>query len=189
MLEMLHRADVGALTPFREGHDLWPPGSHYRHHRRGHELIRVVQKVGGDHVEAVLRGRAEFALLVDEPLIIVCSRFGAALPWAEGAFHWHRVPQPDRAWPALADGPDSGAALDVSLVEALDGRVRAHRRVTLSPGFTRVLHEALLEQARFTYDPNEEGRALATLFRHYPMVEAMVAFATVRAVAPAVADA
>ncbi|MBV8556915.1 MAG: hypothetical protein JO116_15240, partial [Planctomycetaceae bacterium] len=87
-----------------------------------------------------------------------------------------------------ADGPDAGAALDVSLVEALDGRIRARRRVALSPAFTRVLHEAILEQARFTYDPSEEDRALATLFRRYPTVEAMVAFATVRAVATAVAD-
>jgi hypothetical protein len=183
VLETLHPPDMGALKPFREGRDHWPPGSHYRHHCGGHELIRVVLKVGDDHVAAVRRGRAEFALLVDEPLIIVCSRFGAALPWAEGVFHWHRVPRPERAWPALADGPDAGAALDVSLVEALDGRVRTSRRVTLSPSFTRVLHEAILEQARFTYDPSEVDRALATLFRRYPTVEAMVAFATVRSVA------
>ncbi|MBV8232686.1 MAG: hypothetical protein JO329_22115 [Planctomycetaceae bacterium] len=185
MLETLHPPDMGALTPFREGRDRWPPGSHYRHHRGGHELIRVVRKIGDDHVAAFLRGRAEFALLVDDPLIIVCSRFGAALPWAEGVFHWHRVPRPERAWPALADDPDAGAALDVSLVEARDGRIRARRRVTLSPAFTRVLHEQILEQARCTYDPSEVDRALATLFRRFPTVEAMVAFATVRAVADA----
>ena len=67
------------------------------------------------------------------------------------------------------------------LLEATGGRVRAARSLTLPLDFTRVLHEAILEQARFTYDPGEERRALEALLRRCPTPGSLVGYASARA--------
>lgn len=180
MLGTVPWPEVQTLTPFVEGQTLWPQGAHYRYHRGGHDLARVVHGVEDDHVEAMERGEAEFAVVLVEPLIVFCSRFGTALPWLGGSFHWQRVPRPERGLPALGPDLGTGVPLHIALVESKDGRVRAARTATLSSEFTRVLHEAILEQARFSYDPIAERRALDGLLRRYPSVGVLVAHATVR---------
>lgn len=165
---------------------LWAPGSqgsHYRCSREGHQLRRVVESASETQIAALTDGEAEFALVLDDPLIVVCSRFGTALPWSGGAFHWHRVPRLERMWPAPPSSLNEGVVLDVALVEADDGRVRASRSVWLAPEFAKVLHEAILEQARFPYDPSDERRALTGLFRRYPSIGCLVANASARTIA------
>jgi hypothetical protein len=180
VLDTVAQVEVSRLGRFLEGRTRWAEGSHYRHHRGGHELVRVARGVVDDQVEAVGHGAAEFALVLEGPAIVFCSRFGSALPWLGSPFHWHRVAVEERDWPEAASRIESGARLKVQLIEAGDGSVRATRDVVLSLPFTRVLHEAILEQARFSYEPSVERRALANLLRRCPKPGALVANATIR---------
>jgi hypothetical protein len=160
----------------------WPLGSHYQYRSDRHELIRVVERIEDEHRASISRGVAEFALVLEGPLLVFCSRFGAALPWSGAAFHCHRLPRAERTLPP-AGVADSGVGMDVRLIEARDGHVGAERVVTLPAPFARVLHEAILEQARFSYDPCAERRALEGLQRRCPTPGALLAYATMRTVA------
>jgi hypothetical protein len=159
-----------------------PPGSYYQYRSDRHELIRVIGRIEDEHRAAIGRGDAEFALVLEGPLLVFCSRFGAALPWSGSAYHWHRVPRAERTLPP-AGAADAGVAMDVRLIEPREVRAEVARVVMLPAPFARVLHEAILEQARCSYDPSSERRALEGLRRRCPTLGALVAYATLRTVA------
>jgi hypothetical protein len=160
----------------------WDLGSHYQYRSERHELIRVVERVNDKHMAAIRHGTAEFALVLEGPLLVFCSQFGEVLPWSASSYLWHRLPRGERTLPS-GQGTASSVTLDVSLLDARDGQTRAARAVLLPSAFVRVLHEAILEQARFPFDPSAERRALDALRRRCPSTRALVAYATVRAVA------
>ena len=69
---------------------------------------------------------------------------------------------------------------DHELLTLLDG-VNEFITPSLPIGFTLVLFEAILEQARFNYDPTEERRALSDLARRCPTPGSLVGYASVKA--------
>jgi hypothetical protein len=178
--DILKQFSARTSKPSNEGLVAWPRGSGYRYDRDGHRLSRTVQGATGAQVAALEHGECELALVLEEPLLIVCSRFGEVLPWSAAAFSWQQIPRPARVLPQEVDTSGSGTALVASLVEASDDRVVARRIVPLTLPFTRALHEAILEQARFPYDPSHERRALDGLRRRCPGIGGLVANATIR---------
>ncbi|MEO6808281.1 MAG: hypothetical protein ABI353_04130 [Isosphaeraceae bacterium] len=159
----------------------WPEGAQYIYNQLGHHLNVSIRGVTAAQVEAVRDEEAEFALFADEPLILVCCRFGAAVPWMIATFCWHLVPRPMRNLPPAAGLPgEQPLKLAVRLLEMKDGSVRAERELSLDLDFTRALHEAILDQARLNFDPRSLERAQAGLERHYPTPPAVVARARVR---------
>ncbi len=181
MLDMLTQSEVLSTYPFIDGHRDWPEGAIYRYDRGGHELLRVVDGVDEAMVADVTGGPVELALLIDGPLVVLCSRVGETIPWAGAAYHWHRVRRSDRILPPSGVDTVAGSRLDLILMEARGGRVRATRPLTLPADFSRVLHEAILEQARFTYNPGTERRAMETLLRRCPNPNTLAAFSSIRA--------
>jgi hypothetical protein len=146
----------------------------------GHHLNLSIRGLTDAQVKAVRDEDAEFALVVEEPLILVCCRFGAAVPWMIATFCWHLVPRPMRSLPPAAGLPgEEPLRLAVRLLELKDGSVRAERKLPLDLDFTRALHEAILDQARLNFDPRSLERTQAGLERHYPTPSAVVARARV----------
>jgi len=162
------------------GQGVWPWGSVYRFDSRGHQVLRIVHGVTEDHVAALHQGECELAVVLEEPLLIVCSRFGEGLPWSAAAFHWQRLPRSTRVLPQEGEPTGIDATLTATLIEATDERIVARRAVSLPPPFARALNEAILEQARFPYDPSHERRALDGLRRRCPGIGGLVANSTIR---------
>ena len=131
--------------PYVAGRMRWPPAARYSYRCDGHELILFVRGVTDCQEADLRRGQAELALVVDGGAIVLCSRFGATLPWSHAApYRWCRVPRAERGVPPAPElMPDRHAQLRVALVEADDGRVRALRAVRLTPAFTTALHAAI----------------------------------------------
>jgi hypothetical protein len=170
------RSPQGVVAPRREG-------ARYTYDVGEHELILTLRDVGDRQVEAVRRGEAEFALLLDDPLILIGARFGDAVPWTFASYCWHLLPRGARALPPASGAPgEARALLHVALVDWGSGQVRAERNVTLWLEFTRALHEAIREQARTVFDPKEHERALARLRRAHPSPEALAARAAHRTI-------
>jgi hypothetical protein len=142
------------------------------------ELSLLARAPEDRQIEAVRQGEAEFALVIEEPMALLCYRFGTAIPWSA-------VPVLDNkpildVRPAGAAHCESRALLSTTLVEAARLTVLASRNVTLSLDFSRVLNEWIRDQARLPFDPREQSRALNRLRRRCPNDRALVAFATVR---------
>jgi hypothetical protein len=180
VLDVFAQSDILSTFPFIEGRRDWPEGAIYRYDRTGHEILRIVRGVDDELAASVARGPVDLALITTEPLIVVCSRVEGVLPWAGASFHWHRVRHSDRILPAPGNDSALDSRIDLMLLEGQGGRVRVARSLTLPADFTRMLHDAILEQSRYTYDPGEERRAMETLLRRCPTPGSLLAYASTK---------
>jgi hypothetical protein len=148
-----------------------------------HELLLTTPEITAEQAEALKRADAEFALVIEEPAILLCVRFGDSIPWSATPLFWHALPRESRRLPPAPHSPEEmRALLQVTLAESATRRLRVVRNVTLWLDFTRSLHEAIRDQARTTFDPNEHERVLSRLRLRHPTVESLVASARVRCV-------
>ena len=59
---------------------------------------------------------------------------------------------------------EARALLWITLVGAEDGIIHAQRGMTLSPAFTRALHDAIRDQAMGRFDPSDCTAAISRLY-------------------------
>ena len=109
------------------------------------------------------RGRAEFGLFIEGDLMIFLYRFGHG-EWSDAPFSIHMVPASESVLPALLTG-EQRVALNVVLVSANDGIVRALRLVSFSPEFSQRLHAAILAQAALSFDQAAYDAHLARIYK------------------------
>jgi hypothetical protein len=144
-----------------------------------HELVLPARDVAGE-AEAVAGGPAEFALVEEEPLLLLCHRFGDVIPWSMATYcPW---PPRERGRCPAEDPLEARAILHVRLIAPDRDAELARRNVTLSLQFTRALRAALRDQGRFSPDPVELKRTLQRLRRRYPTTDALVGHAAVRTI-------
>lgn len=165
----------------------WPEGAQFQYRGGQAELVLFYPDPSRHEIEAVRKGSSEFGLVVEPPLVVLLYTFGAAkgIPWCDAPFSYHRLKaaRPTEAVlpPAWEEGsPETRAILQVLLVDASSGILRAMRAVSLSPEFTRTLHRAIWEQAHREEGPGEFDRALNDLYTRFPTSERLLTTAVAR---------
>lgn len=147
-----------------------PPGGEatlsYRY--GGYDLVLPAE---GDSRQAVLRGEAEFALIVEEPLILLAYHFGEKSPWSLAPFIWHDLPRCEQMPPRETN---DRALLSIASGSQGSRESRLLRNVTLSLDFTRALNDAVRERAKFPHNPYEDARALTALRRRFSSAGSML---------------
>jgi hypothetical protein len=156
---------VGELVSRRRRE--WPPGAEFAFGPGGHELTLFHPLIRPELIEDVRRGPAEFALIVRPPVIVLAYRFGETIPWEDTAYCWHLQPEFRRVIPGAIVVAEIRSLLWITLVGAEDGIIHAQRGMTLSPSFTRALHDAIRAQAMSPFDPHECTAAISTLYPPY----------------------
>ena len=139
-----------------------------------------ISNIEDDVVYDVRQGEVELALIVELPLIVVAYRFGQSIPWNDVPYSWHLQPMSWRVIPTLKLSLETRALLWITLVGADDGLIHAQRGVTLSPSFTRSLHEAVRAQALMAFDPDDCTSAISKVFLNYPSTVDRLALAQAR---------
>lgn len=146
-----------------------PGGARYEYRRGAHRLELSFRDVDDHMVETIKQTDAEFALVVESPLLVLGYRFGDSASWSYTApFNWHMVTRDERVVPAEVDLSDDTysrlwATLWITLVDAGSGALRARRSVALRPEFTHALHTTLRQQAREPFCGAAGDHALAWL--------------------------
>jgi hypothetical protein len=151
--ELLHR-----------GHRSWQPGAEFAFGPGGHALTLFHPRIGPELIDDVRRGAAEFALIVRPPVIVLAYRFGDSIPWEDAPYSWHLQPECRRVVPASVVAPEARTLLWITLVGAEDGIIHAQRGMTLSPPFSRALHDAIRAQAMSPFDPSDCTAAISSLY-------------------------
>lgn len=126
----------------------WPECTQYNFRSGSHELLLFYARPTDREVESIRTGRVDLALAVEASgdLVILVHRFASG-PWSDSPFSWHLVPEAERSLPADPESDEERALLSITLVDAATGIIRVLRAVTLSPEFTRSLHDAIRDQA------------------------------------------
>lgn len=147
--------------------------------RGGHqELIIFMDDPLPVEVGAIQRGRPEFALVIEPPVLLFLCQFGV-LPWNDSPYSWHLEQEADRSIP-LPPSPMEHALLTTMLVDARTGLIRALRACTFSPSFTQTIDAAVRHQAGLGWDPDQFDRTLAKLYDRYPTTESFLLAADTR---------
>jgi len=112
----------------------------------GHVLSIFMRSPDRRKVEAVRRGKYQFALVIGPGIFFLMYRFGKAIGWSDAPYWGAIVPADERAAPPEG-WPEGGVVLQVVLVDAATGLIRALRDVPLSPAFACELHNAIRHHA------------------------------------------
>jgi hypothetical protein len=171
---MIQRTRRAVAPIYRVGEPLvrqrrnWPAGAEFAFGPGGHELTLFRRGIGPELIDDLCRGPAEFALIVEQPIIVLAYRFGDAIAWEDAPYSWHLQPEFRRVVPAAVVAPEARALIWITLVGADDGIIHAQRGMTLSPPFTRALHEAIRTQAMKPFNPCDCTAAISNLYLTHP---------------------
>jgi hypothetical protein len=149
---------------FSRGRRRWPAGAEFAFGPGGHELTLFHPLIRPELIEDVRRGPAEFALFIRPSVIVLAYRFGETIPWQDAPYSWHLQPEFRQVIPAPVVAPEIRSLLWITLVGAEDGVIHAQRGMTLSPPFTRALHDAIRAQAMSRFDPYDCTAAISALY-------------------------
>lgn len=156
----MHSISVG--RPYIEGRSSWPEASEYNYAANGHELRLFWPSPSDAETAAVRGGRMDLAILVRQPVILLLYRITGACGWSDAPYSWHLVPESHRDLPDEPK-PDERALLQIVLIDASTGIVRAIRATTLTPHATNALHRAIRAQSAAPWDAGDYDAALQQL--------------------------
>jgi hypothetical protein len=158
----VHKLEVG--QPYHPARTRWPQGTHLRINRNGIDLVLFMDRPKASEVRACKQGPVQWAWVSGEHASVLCYRFGTE-PWGDSPYQAHREPQADRGTPP-------GNAVQIILVDASSGIVRALRLVGWSQEF---LDAVLANVADQLARPADERAAEAELNRFYAHDSAVLA--------------
>ena len=159
----MHVLQVG--KPLNPNVSTWPPMPEYNYRDGSHELVIAYPNPHKREIEAVGEATAHFAFTVVRDILVFQYRFGAAVPWSDCGYNWHRLPEDERVLPE-DPAPDERAVLRVIFIDANTGIIKALRVLTFSHTFTRRLHQAIRAQAARPF-PADYAQQAAVLFQNY----------------------
>jgi hypothetical protein len=174
----MHVYRVG--SPYHPDRRLWPEGPQYGFHAGSHELLLFFDRPTEREVGSVGSGSARFALAVHGPVIFLLFRFEPAMPWSDAPYSIHLVPEEERQAPEPVATPEPHALLQVTLVDARTGIIRALRALTFGPALTTALHLAIRDQLAAPWNRAAYDRAVDLAYRRYPTTERLLETALVR---------
>jgi hypothetical protein len=176
------RNNVGELH--RPGRFRWSAGSNCTLDRRGYSLTLFEPEVTEDLCGPIRDQPIYIRLFIEWPLLVFCSRFGKASPWRATPYAWPLDSAGDRreSTPLELIPQSSWARMQVRLVEADGGFVRAQRVITLAPLFAITLRGAIRRQSLAPFDGDDYLDAIVKVAFDFPSPASLARSATVRTV-------
>ena len=140
----------------------WPETPHLRLSPAGCELALFFTRPAADEIQQVRKNPVSFAWVDEDLVSVLCFRFGT-LPWMDAPFEPWRAPIEDRGVPV--GGPGQRLLLQIVLVDAHTGIVKALRTVTWDPAFAKAVRETIRRQLASPYDHPAAGRQLGAIYQ------------------------
>lgn len=155
----------------------WPEGSEYNYIGGCHSLGLFVARPTPKEILGVQRAPMEFALTVEGDVIFLLWKIQGAFPWCDAPYSWHKVPLEHRTLPAtLPPGMEKRRyeILQIVLIDATTGILKAMRAVVLPPQLMAALNAAITAQSQRPFDRADYDLQEAELYRKYPTPKALL---------------
>jgi len=166
--------------PYDPARSAWPEGAEFRARPGTLELHLFWREPTPQAIAGVCRGRADFALFIEAPVLWLLYRFHGAGDWADVACSWHQLPESQRGLPLQDPASTARMPLTVVLVEAGTGVITVVRPLTVNPVFAAALHAALGAQAQQPWSPLRYKAACTMAYDRFPTGAAMAQVAQYR---------
>lgn len=154
--------------PFIAGKHKYPEGCVFEFRQEGAFLCFFYDKPTQDEIHRIKGKEVNFAFTVLEGLIIFLCRFSGA-DWTDSIFNWHLYAEHQKVVPSALPTLASRLFLQIVLVDASTGIIRAIRGVSLSPDFTSKLYGAIVAQSTdIAITSLEQDKRTTIIYRKYP---------------------
>ena len=163
---MLHAYRVGQL--YHPGRTQWSENVFYYYRGGQHELLIFFGSPSRKEILAIRRGRLDVGLWWKPPVIWFLYRFQSIMDWSDAPYSIHLVQNPEERTPPTELEENQRMLLNITLIDAETGIIRALRASSLSPRFSQLLHSAIREQLEIPSDEHQYDRAIAETYRQYP---------------------
>jgi hypothetical protein len=170
----------GVGQPYDPARAAWPEGAEFRARPGTLELHLFWRELSPPAIAGVRRGRAEFALFIEPPVLWLLYRFYGACDWVDVPCSWHQLPESQRGLPLQDPVSPARMPFTVVLVEAATGVITVVRPLTVSPVFAAALDAALRAQAQQPWSPLRYKAACTMAYDRYPTGAAMAQVAQYR---------
>lgn len=158
----------------------WTVGGHFSYRNEVYELRMLDALSGVD--KPWTHGPAEFALVEDGPLLLICYRFHEAQPWAAADFRWSSERLHAADHPPVGSTVERRALISVTAAGGDGVPPLTRANYTLSLDFTRALHSAIRERTTGSFDPESQNRAILVLASRWPSVHVLATRACVHCI-------
>lgn len=166
----MHILEVGKL--YHPNRTSWPELGEYNCRSGQHELRLFFRNPQPQEIKAVQEKKAEFAFTTLEGgLLFFLFRFGdGVISWSDSPYCYHLLPEAERVLPFLSSLQER-AVLNIILVDAATGIVKAMRVVTMELDFCQKLTAAIREQAQTPWNQTAYDGALAVAMGRYDTMQ------------------
>jgi len=177
----MHRFAVGEL--YHPNRRTYPDGTiNWRLTPSGVELLLAFSRPTSKEIQDVKTGRAQFALLAGEHVLLMAHRFGM-MPWSDAPWQASLERAAGRE-PGLIDVPEGQRLMvHVVLVDADNGLVRVLRTTSWDRAFVEAVRAAIERQLTAT-SPDRAQAEIQAWYGRYPETPDLVAAADIRSEGP-----
>lgn len=153
--------------PFSHERSKWEDGRiEYRFFSGNHMLQLCLGQLTPQEIKAFRKNPVRVALFIEGNVIFFIFKIEGCMDWSDQGFSIHLVHEQNRDLPSLP--PGMRTPLNLVLVDADTGIVRALRMVTFSPHFSRLLHDAMRRQIELPFEPAVHQAVIQDVYRRYP---------------------
>jgi len=177
-MSKLHLYEVGEL--YSRTRTNWPEAVDYNYREGTHEIRIFLPSPSAGEVAGIQSGKCEFGLFLSSPVIFLLYTIAGAVRWSDAPFSWWLVPDHERHMPNPEPAEQERALVQIVLVDASTGIIKAMRAVTWSPEFTAAIHKAIRDQASRPFDRTEHDRIIEATYGMFPDSADMLNVVTVR---------
>lgn len=155
-----------------EHYTRYDEGARYLYRHGAHELTLFWHAPTEAEIYGFGTQPVQFGLYVHGPAAFLLYKIQEVCEWSDVAFNIHRVPEAERELPD--EPPGERARFRLTLVDALDGIVRAKRIVSLDKVMTQALRMVMRAQAAASFDRAAYEAAVRAAQARFPEPEAML---------------
>lgn len=145
---------------------IWEERNEWNYRADSHDLLITWKEPTPFEIKMVRESRVEFRIYEFGSAIFFLFRFGDG-PWCDNPYSWHLVNEADRTLPDPEPLLNARALLDIFLVDASTGILKAMRCCTFSPEFTSKLEAMVREQAARPFDRDIHDEDIRITYYNY----------------------
>lgn len=153
-------------------HTQYSEATQYCYYNGVHDLALFWAKPTLTEINGFLNQPVEISHYVEGAILFLLYRIVDICEWSDVAYNVHQLRDEERELPA--DIPGSRDQLQITLVNADDGRILAKRLLRISPAMTQALRQTLQEQMQTPLSRLEYESGVQQTYARYPDSDAML---------------
>jgi hypothetical protein len=162
---------------YSAGHTEYSEATQYCYYDGVHDLVLFWASPSAQEVRGFNTQPVEFALYVQQPVLFLLYRIADVCEWSDVAYNIHQLRAEEKEVPTEA--PGDHARVQMTLVDASTGIIRAKRIVYMGRAMTQAMRHTLQEQMQIPFSRFDYEALVQQTYARYPDSDAMLKDTTI----------